>query len=112
MRYYFFLPILAIDKYSRACFRWRLTLFDITSYCGHKIFSSNHALSIHTKATGTAQKLKFSIKDFSSKCDQIRRKLIQDIFSGVFMISLTIVLVKKIFLVMTHIAVRIQIINK
>ena len=23
----------------------------------------------------TAQKMKFSIKDFSSKCDQIRRKL-------------------------------------
>ena len=25
--------------------------------------------------TNTAQKMKFSIKDFSSKCDQIRRKL-------------------------------------
>ena len=26
-------------------------------------------------ATGTAQKMKFSIQDFFSKCDQIRRKL-------------------------------------
>ena len=26
-------------------------------------------------ATCTAQKMKFSIKDFSSKCEQIRRKL-------------------------------------
>ena len=42
--------------------------------CGVSFFSIKLHLmmrSIHT-ATTTAQKLKFSIKDFSSKCDQIR----------------------------------------
>ena len=30
----------------------------------------------NTKTTNTAQKMKFSIKDFFSKCDKIRRKRI------------------------------------
>ena len=30
----------------------------------------------------TAQKMKFSIKDFFSKCDQIRRKLTEEILNG------------------------------
>ena len=29
-----------------------------------------------------AQKMKFSIKDFFSKCDQIRRKLTEEILNG------------------------------
>ena len=37
-------------------------------------FEINSALMLFIKLS-TAQKMKFSIKDFSSKCDQIRRKL-------------------------------------
>ena len=35
----------------------------------------NHFLSNFFKKNYTAQKMKFSIKDFCSKCDQIRRRL-------------------------------------
>ena len=39
--------------------------------------SNSHfdVLTNQIEATSTAQKMKFSIKDFFSKCDQIRRKL-------------------------------------
>ena len=39
--------------------------------------SNSHfdALTNQIEATSTAQKMKFSIKDFFSKCDQIRRKM-------------------------------------
>ena len=39
------------------------------------MFHSNYAFSLLYKHFFTAQKMKLSIKDFSSKCDQIRRKL-------------------------------------
>ena len=32
-------------------------------------------MELFAKTVNTAQKMKFSIKDFFSKCDQIRRKL-------------------------------------
>ena len=35
----------------------------------------NEASSYETRGVYTAQKMKFSVKDFFSKCDQIRRKL-------------------------------------
>ena len=38
---------------------------------GNSLFTNNHLEG----SSYTAQKMKFSIKDFISKCDQIRRKL-------------------------------------
>ena len=39
------------------------------------IFFLNHSHKSHIVFSSTAQKMKFSIKDFFSKCDQTRRKL-------------------------------------
>ena len=36
---------------------------------------NNYACNNERTVTNTAQKLKFSMKDFFSKCDQIRKKL-------------------------------------
>ena len=50
----------------------------------HKLYKPNNALVVFNEmcheylplyVAYTAQKMKFSIKDFISKCDQIRRKL-------------------------------------
>ena len=43
------------------------------SYLGHSIYY--YRTKYYSKRLLTAQKAKFSIKDFFSKCDQIRRKL-------------------------------------
>ena len=40
-----------------------------------EIFLTNVRTKRFQKVNHTAQKMKFSIKDFFSKCDQIRRKL-------------------------------------
>ena len=72
----------------------RVEHFDIeNSYCqkllgikfDHKLICKSHSSDLRKKAskkvhglarvTPTARKMKFSIKDFFSKCDQIRRKL-------------------------------------
>ena len=57
-------------------------LFLITTYfqliavlAGAQMISNNEGKQFFTWQTRTAQKMKFSIKDFLSKCDQIRRKL-------------------------------------
>ena len=42
---------------------------------GVLVFCDNSKMSAKTFSTSIAQKIKFSIKNFFSKCDQIRRKL-------------------------------------
>ena len=39
------------------------------------VYQDNEILKANNSTSYTAQKMKFSIKDFFSKCDQIRRKL-------------------------------------
>ena len=39
-------------------------------------------ITVSLKMTNTAQKMKFSIKDFLSKCDQIRRLFTAEILDG------------------------------
>ena len=50
------------------------------TYCNYALIAVNYFGKLHLRClTGfwvhTAQKMKFTIKDFFSKCDQIRRKL-------------------------------------
>ena len=53
-----------------------------TSFFFHRN-AINLSLWAKLKKRCTAQKMKFSIKDFFSKCDQIRRKLVTNIFCAV-----------------------------
>ena len=48
-------------------------MHDIWSFSDcNKIRTHNHLVRLGTVTRFTARKMKFSIKDFSSKCDQIR----------------------------------------
>ena len=54
------------------CTNIALPKHQVITKIAYFLFSGNVQL---TSISDTAQKLKFSIKDFSGKCDQIRRKL-------------------------------------
>ena len=63
-----------------------MTLFS-RRYTSNLITRDTQAFQFTPNWSNTAQKMKFSIKDFFSKCDQIRRKLVtftEEILNGNF----------------------------
>ena len=59
----------------KTCFKWTQNFKRQLRISNCDVLLSKWLISMEICLKGTAQKMKFSIKDFFSKCDQIRRKL-------------------------------------
>ena len=67
-----------LDLHPKGPWQTRTVIYELKSgLCNTHIFNSNYVSAESSQVFqigGTAQKMKFSIKDFFSQCDQIRRK--------------------------------------